>query len=190
MRRLLDSRFVQTAMSGIARQISDEELDKEFEEFQQKILEILYSNQGYPVIDFILNDCYSMLPESKDAKKNKHLWLLIKRARANLRTCIAQNEKRLIYPELFSQPTPAPSRLYWAHNTIDLNELLTAMDLDSAIRYADGTKASMTDIVEEFSRFLNIRLGDAREVKRIVLRRKIKLTSYLDKLRNVIVTNC
>nr|DAY94797.1 MAG TPA: RteC protein [Caudoviricetes sp.] len=122
-------------------------------------------------------------------KKNEYLHLLVKRACANIRACIAQNDKRLTFPELFSPTVPSPSHLFWKHNAVDLNELLTAMDFDMAICYADGTKASMSDLVCSFEHFFNVKLGDPREAKRSVLKRKLKLTSYLDRLRQLLIKN-
>ncbi len=125
------------------------------------------------------------------AKKNEPFRSLIHRCRSNINTLISQNDKRLTFPELFTPTRPTErSPLYWRQNSIDLNELLTAFDLDEAIGYIDGRKASMTDVVASFEQFLNVKLGDSREAKRVVLKRKIKLTAYLDKLRQLLLKNC
>ena len=96
-----------------------------------------------------------------------------------------QNEKRLTYPDLFIplQP-PAASPLNWSLKAICLSEILVALDLDSAITLANGTAAPFAEVVREFERFFNIKLGDPRYVKRSVLDRKVRSTYYLTTLRN------
>ena len=59
-----------------------------------------------------------------------------------------------------------------------------ALNLDSAITLSNGTIAPFAEVVREFERFFNIKLGDPRNVKRNILDRKIKSTSYLTTLRN------
>lgn len=59
-----------------------------------------------------------------------------------------------------------------------------ALDLDSAITLANGMTAPFAEVVREFERFFNVKLGDPRNVKRNILDRKIKSTTYLTTLRN------
>lgn len=94
-------------------------------------------------------------------------------------------DRRILNPELFTSPITSLSPLYWLHRAIDLSELLTYLDMDAAFGYANGSRASFSGVVREFERFLNIHLGDPRDIKRSVLGRKYKQTAYLDKLRTL-----
>lgn len=76
------------------------------------------------------------------------------------------------------------SLLHWKYNPIKLAELLCALDADDAFCYADGKKATFTDVVSTFEQLFDIRLGEPYDVKRNVLRRKLRLTGFLDELRS------
>ena len=99
------------------------------------------------------------------AKKNEHLWALIKRARANLRTCIAQNEKRLTFPDLFSPTIPPPSSsLHWNTNKYPKNSLvslITAIDAVGVCTNSKGERSPFIAIVKEFEYLFNITLPNA-----------------------------
>lgn len=93
------------------------------------------------------------------AKKNEHLRILLKRAKANLRTCIAQNEKRLTFPELFSPTIPPPRySLHWSDkfHRRDLIELVSALETTQAILDDSGKPASFTKLIEYFSFAFNL----------------------------------
>lgn len=70
MNKLLESRFMQTAMSGITRQGTDKELAVEFVEFQQTVRDLLFSGHRFVDIDFVLQDTLSVL-EGVDTRKKK-----------------------------------------------------------------------------------------------------------------------
>lgn len=69
MNRLLESRFMQTAISGIPRQISEQELNTEFGEFQLAIRELLFGGHRIMDTDFILNDTLAVLDSIETRKK-------------------------------------------------------------------------------------------------------------------------
>jgi hypothetical protein len=77
--------------------------------------------------------------------------LLVKRAKANLRTCIAQNEKRLTFPELFSPLSlPVLSPLHWDISKFtkrDLIELITALEAANAVIDDAGNPMPFTRLV-------------------------------------------
>ena len=55
MSNLLESRFMQVALSG-GSQMTDVELNTEFERFQHEVRNLLMSDNGYLTIDFTLRD--------------------------------------------------------------------------------------------------------------------------------------
>lgn len=91
--------------------------------------------------------------------------MLIKRAKANLRTAIAQNEKRLTFPELFSPIIPLSSRpLYWSgkFSKRDLIELITALTDLGSISTSDGKPIAFITAVQEISTFLNVTISSSQ----------------------------
>lgn len=55
MRAIFESRFMQAALSG-GSQMTDVELNTEFERFQHEVRNLLMSDNGYLAIDFTLRD--------------------------------------------------------------------------------------------------------------------------------------
>ena len=53
---LFDSRFIRVAINGLPDEMSQAELDTEFENFQDAMRKLLFSDEGYIAIDFTLND--------------------------------------------------------------------------------------------------------------------------------------
>ena len=60
MSNLLESRFMQVALSG-GSQMTDVELNTEFERFQHEVRNLLMSDNGYLTIDFTLRDVLAQL---------------------------------------------------------------------------------------------------------------------------------
>ena len=60
MRDLIESRFMQVALPG-GSQMTDVELNTEFECFQHEVRNILMSDNGYLTIDFTLRDLLAQL---------------------------------------------------------------------------------------------------------------------------------
>ena len=70
MRTLLfNSRFMRVAINGLPVEMSREELDIEFENFQDAVRELLLGDEGYIAIDFKLNDLLAILCEVHSSKK-------------------------------------------------------------------------------------------------------------------------
>lgn len=69
MRDLIESRFMQVALSGDSSQMTDVELNSEFESFQHDVRELLMSDNGYLAIDFILRDLLAQLDNTVRGKK-------------------------------------------------------------------------------------------------------------------------
>lgn len=125
MNTLLDCRFMQTALGHAPCTLTDEELRSDFKDFQTALLDLLDGSGGYRTIDFMLQDTLCILEHISSKKNNTLLRLFVLRARSNLRTCIAQNNKRLTNPELFTSVSPVcRSPLHWGCKPIDLAEFL------------------------------------------------------------------
>ena len=60
MSNLLESRFMQVALSD-GSQMTDVELNTEFERFQHEVRNLLMSDNGYLTIDFTLRDLLAQL---------------------------------------------------------------------------------------------------------------------------------
>ena len=69
MRDLIESRFMQVTLSGDSSQMTDVELNTEFESFQHNVRELLMSDNGYLAIDFILRDLLAQLDNTVRGKK-------------------------------------------------------------------------------------------------------------------------
>lgn len=101
---------------------------------------------------------------------------------------IALCEKRIQHPEFFIAKTEKKpiSPLHWTATPTEFAELLCALDFCGAICDAEGRKATFTDVVNGAECLFNIRLGEPYDLKRNVLRRKTRLTFFLDKLRRLL----
>lgn len=68
MRANFESRFMQVALSG-GSQMTDVELNTEFERFQHEVRNLLMSDNGYLTIDFTLRDLLAQLEGVTHSKK-------------------------------------------------------------------------------------------------------------------------
>ena len=68
MRAIFESRFMQVALSG-GSQMTDVELNTEFERFQHEMRNLLMSDNGYLAIDFTLRDLLAQLEGAVCGKK-------------------------------------------------------------------------------------------------------------------------
>lgn len=101
-------------------------------------------------------------------------------------------EKRITHPELFfsySDNKSTSSHLHWNGTQTELKELITALYLDGVITTEGNAKASFIEIVKTFEQIFNISIGESKYIKRDILRRKTKLTVFLDKLRSRLINN-
>ena len=86
------------------------------------------------------------------------------------------------------EPEKPCSVLYLAEQftPTDLMELITA--LHSAVgRRIDGTRANGEQLVELFSWMFNVRINNPIQCRRGVINRKLRLTRFLDLLRNSLI---
>lgn len=68
MRAIFESCFMQVALSG-GSQMTDVELNTEFERFQHEVRNLLMSDNGYLAIDFTLRDLLAQLEGAVCGKK-------------------------------------------------------------------------------------------------------------------------
>ena len=68
MKAIFESRFMQVALPG-GSQMTDVELNTEFECFQHEVRNILMSDNGYLTIDFTLRDLLAQLEGVVRGKK-------------------------------------------------------------------------------------------------------------------------
>ena len=69
----------------------------------------------------------------------------------------------------------------------DLMELITALHTAGVGRRIDGTRANVEQLVELFSWMFNVRINNPIQCRRGVINRKLRLTRFLDLLRNSLI---
>lgn len=69
----------------------------------------------------------------------------------------------------------------------DLMELITALHSAGVGRRIDGTRANVEQLVELFSWMFNVRINNPIQCRRGVINRKLRLTRFLDLLRNSLI---
>ena len=81
------------------------------------------------------------------------------------------------------------SALYLAEpfTPTDLMELITALHSAGVGRRIDGTRANVEQLVELFSWMFNVRINNPIQCRRGVINRKLRLTRFLDLLRNSLI---
>ena len=81
------------------------------------------------------------------------------------------------------------SALYLAEpfTPTDLMELITALHSAGVGRRIDGTRANVEQLVELFSWMFNVGINNPIQCRRGVINRKLRLTRFLDLLRNSLI---
>ena len=64
-----ESRFMDVATAGTPCQMTNDELSAEFCKFQNEVLGVLMSENGYLAIDYTLNDLLAQLDSIRSKKK-------------------------------------------------------------------------------------------------------------------------
>lgn len=87
------------------------------------------------------------------------------------------------------EPEKPSSALYLAEpfTPTDLMELITALHSAGVGRRIDGTRANVEQLVELFSWMFNVRINNPIQCRRAVVNRKLRLTRFLDLLRNSLI---
>ena len=98
---------------------------------------------------------------------------------------------RLRYPSIADQVSVevprSPLFLSGQFTPTDIMELATALHLSGAIRRIDGTQVDLTTLVDVLSRTFNVRINNPEQCRHAVVNRKLRLTRFLDFLRNSLV---
>ncbi|WP_418665028.1 RteC domain-containing protein, partial [Alistipes putredinis] len=98
---------------------------------------------------------------------------------------------RLRYPSIADQVSVevprSPLFLSGQFTPTDIMELATALHLSGAIRRIDGTRVDLTTLVDVLSRTFNVRINNPEQCRHAVVNRKLRLTRFLDFLRNSLV---
>mgnify|MGYP001662475664 FL=1 len=98
---------------------------------------------------------------------------------------------RLRYPSIADQVSVevprSPLFLSEQFTPTDIMELATALHLSGAIRRIDGTRVDLTTLVDVLSRTFNVRINNPEQCRHAVVNRKLRLTRFLDFLRNSLV---
>ena len=69
----------------------------------------------------------------------------------------------------------------------DVMELIAALHTAGVGRRIDGTRANVEQLVELFSWMFNVRINNPIQCRRGVINRKLRLTRFLDLLRNSLI---
>ena len=69
----------------------------------------------------------------------------------------------------------------------DLMELIAALHAAGVGRRINGTRANVEQLVELFSWMFNVRINNPIQCRRGVINRKLRLTRFLDLLRNSLI---
>ena len=87
------------------------------------------------------------------------------------------------------EPEKPRSALYLAEQftPTDLMELIAALHAAGVGRRIDGTRANVEQLVELFSWMFNVRINNPIQCRRGVINRKLRLTRFLDLLRNSLI---
>ena len=98
---------------------------------------------------------------------------------------------RLRYPSI-ADPVSAevpksPLFLSEQFTPTDIMELATALQLSGAIRRIDGTRIDLATIVDVLSGTFNVRINNPEQYRHTLINRKLRLTHFLDILRNNLI---
>ena len=98
---------------------------------------------------------------------------------------------RLRYPSI-ADPVSAevpksPLFLSEQFTPTDIMELATALQLSGAIRRIDGTRIDLATLVDVLSGPFNVRINNPEQCRHAVVNRKLRLTRFLDFLRNNLI---
>ena len=98
---------------------------------------------------------------------------------------------RLRYPSIadpVSVEVPkSPLFLSEQFTPTDIMELATALQLSGAIRRIDGTRIDLATLVDVLSGTFNVRINNPEQCRHTLINRKLRLTHFLDILRNNLI---
>ncbi len=91
---------------------------------------------------------------------------------------------RISNPELNSTDPDKnyQSPFYWNCEKVDLCEIVIALDRKTAFVDRDGNKIPFSTLIRSVEKLLNIELGEPREIKRIIAKRKSKGAVFIESM--------
>ena len=96
-------------------------------------------------------------------------------------------EHPAVMNRLRNPKTPLGALSGRAFTPTDLMELIAALHAAGVGRRINGTRANVEQLVELFSWMFNVRINNPIQCRRGVINRKLRLTRFLDLLRNSLI---
>ena len=198
LRFLENSHFMQllcTSLENNSGQCDLERLKVSYARFVGSVQRLVASEQCAP-LDMLhaLSRARNRLVRLRSCEERRPAALvaLLKGAVAHLDFEIRMVHLRIEHPAVMDrlpQSEKPRSALYLAEpfTPTDLMELITALHSAGVGRRIDGTRANVEQLVELFSWMLNVRINNPIQCRRGVINRKLRLTRFLDLLRNSLI---
>ena len=198
LRFLENSHFMQqlcTSLESDSGQCDTERLKTSYARFVGSVQRLVASEQCAP-LDMLhaLSRARNRLVRLRSCEERRPAALvaLLKGAVAHLDFEIRMVHLRIEHPAVMDrlpQSEKPRSALYLAEpfTPTDLMELITALHSAGVGRRIDGTRANVEQLVELFSWMFNVRINNPIQCRRGVINRKLRLTRFLDLLRNSLI---
>jgi len=198
LRFLENSHFMQqlcTSLESDSGQCDTERLKTSYARFVGSVQRLVASEQCAP-LDMLhaLSRARNRLVRLRSCEERRPAALvaLWEGAVAHLEFEIRMVYLRIEHPAIMDrlrEPEKPCSVLYLAEQftPTDLMELITALHSAGVGRRIDGTRANVEQLVELFSWMFNVRINNPIQCRRGVINRKLRLTRFLDLLRNSLI---
>ena len=198
LRFLENSHFMKllcTSLESDSGQCDLERLKASYARFVGSVQRLVASEQCAP-LDMLhaLSRARNRLVRLRSCEERRPAALvaLLKGAVAHLDFEIRMVHLRIEHPAVMDrlpQSEKPRSALYLAEpfTPTDLMELITALHSAGVGRRIDGSRANVEQLVELFSWMLNVRINNPIQCRRAVINRKLRLTRFLDLLRNSLI---
>ena len=198
LRFLENSHFMKllcTSLESCAGQCDLERLKASYARFVGSVQRLVASEQCAP-LDMLhaLSRARNRLVRLRSCEERRPVALvaLWEGAVSHLDFEIRMVHLRIEHPAVMDrlrEPEKPRSALYLAEpfTPTDLMELITALHSAGVGRRIDGTRANVEQLVELFSWMFNVRINNPIQCRRGVINRKLRLTRFLDMLRNSLI---
>ena len=198
LRFLENSHFMKllcTSLESCARQCDLERLKASYARFVGSVQRLVASEQCAP-LDMLhaLSRARNRLVRLRSCEERRPAALvaLWEGAVSHLEFEMRMVHLRIEHPAVMDrlpQSEKTRSALYLAEpfTPTDLMELITALHSAGVGRRIDGTRANVEQLVELFSWMFNVRINNPIQCRRGVINRKLRLTRFLDLLRNSLI---
>ena len=197
MENLDKNQFIVTLDTLLNRRLSDAECTA-FHAAYEKFIDLLHGLTAQSCkspLDLLhelarLQSCLMRLQERIVEKESPQV-LLLKSALLLTNFEIRLVFTRVRYPSIAApvsvEVPKSPLFLSEQFTPTDIMELATALQLSGAIRRIDGTRVDLTTLVDVLSRTFNVRINNPEQCRHAVVNRKLRLTRFLDFLRNNLI---